>query len=250
MKLLPIGIICTLLFGPVGIMGVVWAVINIGRGEYLTAVVSLGFAMFCLGLIAPFAKAVPGNLVPSGVFDDQGTTIRPDRGVDIPIQISLLGLTVSSGLFAVLGPSGILNIPVPEQMRLYIPFVSAIAAIMSAPIMWRTFRRGSLQYLRLTLKGFTFVQGWRPQGGDWAQVVDVTDASPNQSAPTPNSIVMVMRDGEVLTMPAASFTPEGRALRELVRFYWENPDRRDELIDGQALKRLADGPFGEGSRQN
>ncbi|KUI09928.1 hypothetical protein AU190_05815 [Mycolicibacterium acapulense] len=243
MKVLSIALLCTLLFGPVGVIGAVWAVVNVVRGEYLTAVVSLGFAMFCLGLIIPFAKAVPGNLAPSGEFDYQGTTIRPDRGVDIPIQISLLGLTVASGLFAILEPTGLLDIPVPEQMRLYIQFVSAAVAIMGAPILWRTFRRGSLQYLRLTPNGFTFVEGWRPQGGDWAQVVDVTDASPNQSAPTPNSVVVLMSDEEVLTFPAASFTPEGRALRELVRFYWQNPDRRDELTDGRALKRLADGRF-------
>ncbi|OBF98660.1 hypothetical protein A5790_02700 [Mycobacterium sp. 852002-51152_SCH6134967] len=240
MKVLPIALLCTLLFGPVGVIGAVWAVINVARGEYLTAVVSLGFAMFCLGLIIPFAKAVPGNLSPSGEFDDEGTTIRPDRGVDIPVQISLLGLTVSSGLFAVFGPAGILDIPVPEQMRLYLPFVSGAIAIMGAPIMWRTFRRGSLQYLRLTPKGFSFVQGWRPQSGDWAQIVDVTDASPNQSAPTPNSVIVVMCDEDVLTIPGASFTPEGRALRELVRFYWQNPNCRDELTDGRALKRLAE----------
>ncbi|MGV0646327.1 hypothetical protein ABQE44_23315 [Mycolicibacterium sp. XJ2546] len=244
MKVLPIAIICTLLFGPVGIIGAVWAVINIGRSEYLTAVVSLGFAMFCLGLIAPFAKTVPGKLIPSGEFDDEGTTIRPDRGVDIPLQISLLGLTVASGLFAIFGPTGLLDIPVPEQMRLYIPFVSAATAIMGAPIMWRTLRRGSLQYLRLTPNGFTFVQGWRPQRGDWAQVVDVPDASANESAPTPSAIVVVMSDENVLTLPGASFTPEGRAIRELVRFYWQNPGHRDELTDGQALKRLADGRFG------
>ncbi|MGV0794345.1 hypothetical protein [Mycolicibacterium sp. XJ1819] len=52
-----------------------------------------------------------------------------------------------------------------------------------------------------------------------------------------------MSDEDVLTMPAASFTSEERRLRELVRFYWQNPDHRDELTDGQALKRLAEGRF-------
>ncbi|MGV0788375.1 hypothetical protein ABQF33_15820 [Mycolicibacterium sp. XJ2] len=244
MKVLPIALLCTLFFGPLGILALFWTIICIGRGDFLTAVVSLGFAMFCLGLIVPFAKVVPGNLAPSGEFDDEGTTIRPDRGVDIPLQISLIGQTVACGLFAILGPLGMVDIPVPEQMRLYIPFASAVAAIMGAPILWRTLRRGSLHYLRLTPNGFTFVQGSRPQNGDWAQVVDVTDASPKQSAPTPNSIVVVMSDEDVLTLSAASFAPEGRALRELVRFYWQNPNCRDELTDGQALKRLAEGRFG------
>jgi hypothetical protein len=203
--------------------------------------------MFCLGFIVPFAKTVPGKVSPGGEFDDAGTTIRPDRGIDIPIQVSLLGLVVASGLFAILAPLGKLDIPVPEQMRLYLPFVSAVAALIGAPISWRTLRRGSLQYLRMTSNGFVIVQGWRPQSGAWAQVTDVTDVAPSQSAPMPSAIVVVMTDGNVLTLPAASFTPDGRDLRELVRFYWLHRDRRDELTDGRALKRLTDGRFAAGS---
>ncbi|ODQ85524.1 hypothetical protein [Mycolicibacterium holsaticum] len=250
MKMLPLAILCALLFGPVGILSAVWAVVNIARGDFLTATVSAGFAVFLLGFIIPFARTVPGKVSPRGEFDSEGTTIRPDRGIDVPLQASLLGLVVAGGLYAIFAPLGMVEIPIPETFRLYFPFASAAAAVMGAPIVWRTFRRGSLQYLRLTPNGFKFVQGWRPQEGDWAQVVDVIDASPNESAPTPtptptpNAIVVVMSDESVLSLPAASFTPEGRGLRELVRFYWQNPDRRDELTDGQALKRLADGRFG------
>ncbi|MGE2718447.1 hypothetical protein [Mycolicibacterium celeriflavum] len=247
MKILPIAILCALLAGPVGILAAVWAVISVGRGEYLTTGVSLGFSMFCLGFIVPFAKVVPGKVSPAGEFDDEGTTIRPDRGIDIPIQIAVLGLTVASGFFAIFGPLGMVDIPVPEQMRYAIPFVSAVAAIMGVPILWRTLRRGSLHYLRLTPDGFVFVQGWRPESGDWTQVLDVTDAAPSQTTPTPNAVVMVMSDGSAPTLPAASFTPDGRDLRELVRFYWRYPGCRDELTDGRALKRLSDSRFTAGS---
>ncbi|OBB77119.1 hypothetical protein A5759_04630 [Mycobacterium sp. 852014-52144_SCH5372336] len=240
MKVLPIALLCTLFFGPLGILALVWMIICIGRGDFLTAVVSLGFAMFFLGFIVPFARVVPGKLVPRGDFDDEGTTIRPDRGVDIPLQVALIGSTVACGLFAIFGPLGMVDIPVPEHTRMYFPLASALAAIVGAPILWRMLRRGGVHYLRLTPNGFTFVQGPRPHDGDWGQVVDVTDASPKQFAPTPNSVVVVMSDDEVYTLAAASFTPEGRALRELVRFYWQNPDRRDELTDGRALKRLAE----------
>jgi hypothetical protein len=34
-------------------------------------------------------------------------------------------------------------------------------------------------------------------------------------------------------------TPDGSAMRELVRFYWQHPESRDELTDESALKRLA-----------
>jgi hypothetical protein len=48
-------------------------------------------------------------------------------------------------------------------------------------------------------------------------------------------------------MAAASCTPDGVALRQLVRFYWQHPDNRGELTDGRALKRLADERFEAGS---
>ncbi|SEH47589.1 hypothetical protein SAMN04489835_0241 [Mycolicibacterium rutilum] len=243
MKTVPIAILCALLFGPLGILAAIWAVLSVGRGEFLAAVVSLGFAMFCLGLIVPFAKVVRKKISPVGEFDGEGTTIRPDRGIDLPIQISVLGLTVAGALFAIFGPLGMVDIPVPVQMRYAIPFVSAAIAMMGAPILWRTLRRGSLQYLRLTPDGFVIVQGWRPRSGDWAQVANVTDMAPGQSAQTPSAVVLVMSDGSAPTLPGASFTPEGRDLRKLVRFYWMHADRRDELTDGRALRRLADGRF-------
>jgi hypothetical protein len=48
-----------------------------------------------------------------------------------------------------------------------------------------------------------------------------------------------MSDDAVFTLTALSFTPDGAALRELVRFYWQLPEARDELTDGRGAKRLA-----------
>lgn len=163
----------------------------------------------------------------------------PIRAAD-PLQIALLGLTIASGLSAIFVPIGLVDIPVPEQMRYALPFVAAAAALMGAPIMWRTLRRGSFLYLRLTPKGFIYVNGWRPQRGDWVHIVDVAETAPAQTAPTPNTIVMVMSDDCTITMPGASFTPDGRQLRQWVRFYWLHPDLREELTDGRALTRLTD----------
>jgi hypothetical protein len=142
-----------------------------------------------------------------------------------------------------LAPLGKLDIPVPPAMRFSLPFVSTVIVVMGGPMLWRNILRGSTKYLRLTLDGFEIVQGWRPQRGDWAQVQDVTDEAPGQSAATPNAIVIVMADGSAPTMAAASCTPDGVALRQLVRFYWQHPDHRAELTDGRALERLRDGQF-------
>ena len=247
MRLLPTAILAWLLFGFIGTLGVVLAVIGIGRGEYLTTVVALGASAFCYGLIIPLVKVVRGKVSPHGELDGAGTIIRPDRGIDMPVQVSLVGLVVAGALIAIFAPLGKLDIPVPHTMRFSLPFVGAVVAVTGAPIVLRNLRRGSTKYLCLTPGGFKLVQGWRSQCGDWAQVEDVTDVAPGQPTPTPSAIVVVMSAGGAPTMAAASFTPDGAALRELVRFYWLHADSRGELTDGRALKRLADERFQPGS---
>ncbi len=55
---------------------------------------------------------------------------------------------------------------------------------------------------------------------------------------------MMMSDGRPSTLVAAdSYTPDGKALRELVRFYWQHPEHRCELTDGRALERLSKEKF-------
>jgi hypothetical protein len=125
-------------------------------------------------------------------------------------------------------------------MRFSLPFVGAVIVLTGAPVLWRNLRRGSTKYLRLTRDGFEIAQGWRPQSGEWAQVKEITDEAPGQTAPSPSTIVVIMADGSAPTMAAASFTPDGAALRQMVRFYWLNPDRRAELTDGKAIERLAE----------
>lgn len=232
---LPTAIVAWLLFGAIGTIAAILAARSVVRGEYLTAVAALGASAFCFGLIIPLVKVVRGKVTARGAFDGAGTTIRPDRGIDLPVQVSLLGLIVASAIIAVLAPLGKLDIPVPPFMRLPLPFVSAVIVVTGGPMLWRNLRRGSTRYLRLTPDGFEVVQGWRSASGDWEQVEDVTDEVPGQQAPTPGAVVFVMSDESAPTSAAQSMTPDGSAIRELVRFYWTHPESRDELTDGRAL---------------
>jgi len=231
-------ILVWLFFGAIGTLAAVLAVVNLVRGEYLTAVVALGGCAFCYGLILPPAKVARGKVTPRAEVDDVGTTLRPDRGIDIPVHISLLGLVVASALISVLARSGRLAIPVPPFMRYSLPFVSGVIVVTGVPMLWRNLRRGSSRYLRLSPAGFEIAQGWRPQSGDWEQVQDVTDEAPGQQASTPGAVVFVMSDERAHTLAAGVMTPDGSALRELVRFYWQHAESRDELTDGRVLKRL------------
>jgi hypothetical protein len=121
--------------------------------------------------------------------------------------------------------------------------MSAVIVLMGAPMLWRNLRRGSTKYLRLMPDGFELSQGLRLHSGDWEQVQDVADEAPGRQAPTPGAIVFVMTDDSAHTLAAGGITPDGAALRQLVRFYWEHPESRGELTDGRALKRLADERF-------
>jgi hypothetical protein len=232
-------ILAWLIFGGIGILCAVLTVSALVRGEPLTALVTLCGAAFCFGMITPLAKVVRGQVFPRGAVEGRGTTFRPDRGIDIPVQVSLTALVVGSILILVLMPSGRLDITVPPFMRYSLPFTCGVLVLIGVPMIWRNLRRGSTKYLRLTPDGFELAQGWRSQSGDWDEVREVTDEAPAQQAPTPGSVVFVMSDGAAPTIAAGAITPDGKALRELVRFYWQHPESRGELTDSGAYERLA-----------
>lgn len=230
--------------GGFGILCAVWAVVTAGRGEYLTTIVVLGFAGFCFGLVVPFIIVRSGKVTARAEVDATGTTIRPDGRVEVLTLVWGLVTVIAMGLFAALFPLGKLDIPVPHTMRYYLPFMSAAGAVMGVPTLWRIFGRGDRNCLRLTLNGFEFPKGLGPRSGEWSEVKDITDRVPGQPAPAYSAVVMVMFDGQTPTLAAGSFTPEGKALRELMRFYWQHPEHRGELTNGRALQRLSNEEFG------
>lgn len=74
--------------------------------------------------------------------------------------------------------------------------------------------------------------------GKWEEVSTITDKLRNEEQVW-NPMVISTTHGETLTMAAPGvYTPNGSALIELVRFYWQHPERREELIDGRAAERL------------
>ncbi len=148
------------------------------------------------------------------------------------------------GLFAIFAPIGKLDIPVPREMRYYLPFIAAGGAVSGALILWRAFNHGGMSYLRLSTRGFEFVDGLLSAHGEWEQVNDVTDRKPHGRTPNKGAIVVVMRDGQTPTFSSSSsYTEDNQALRRMVRFYWQHPECRVELTDGRALARLSSNSF-------
>lgn len=238
MKSRPLVIFASVWMAALGIVASGVGVLSATRGDFLAAAVAAGGAVFCFGIVVPMFKVVPGRVEPRIEGDRAGTNFRPDPGIDIPVQASLGGAVLASTLIVILLPIGKLGIPVPPHMRYSLPFMTAIIAICGTPVLWRNLRRGSSKYLRLTPDGFEVVQGWQPRSGDWNLVKDVTSEEPGKKSTAPGSVVFVMVDDVTFSIAASSITPDGSALRDLVRFYWQNAESRDELTNERAAERL------------
>jgi hypothetical protein len=224
--------------GSLGIFGFVVGLHYLVRGELPSAFVAFGATVFCAGFVIPTFKVAPGRVLPRIESDSTGTMFRPDRGVEIPMQVAMAGALVSCALILILLPAGRLAIPVPPNMRWALPFTAAVMVVAIPPMLWRNIKRGSASYLRLTDRGFEFAQGWQPRSADWTSVRDIASEVPDQKAQTPGAIVFVLDDGTTMSFTATAYTPGGGALRELVHYYWEHPDSRGELTDNRVRDRL------------
>lgn len=222
---------------PLSLLALWWTIVCVGRAQFLTAIVSLGFAVcfFCMPI--PAAMLSLGRITPRASFDAEGTTFRPDPVVDAAVFGMLAGGVVAGGLAAILAPMGQLSVPIPHAFRYSLPFVAAVLVLLGIPVLWRMVRRGGSKFLRLTQGGYELAEVGT-SSGSWDEIAAVTDHVPDQLRQMPNAIVVVNADGSTAALAAGPITPGGRDLRELMRFYWQHAGLRGELIDGRAIERL------------
>lgn len=228
----------TAVLGSVGLLCLGWGVYSVTRGDYLTSVTVLGFAVFSLGTLLPLYVIKFGRIRPRCEKNTTGTVVRPDRTVDVIFQVAAASECLAMGLYAIFTPLGMVHIPVPGGMRHYFLIAAAIAAVWGFPSLLKMFCRGGVSSLRLTAEGFEIRQGLSSAKGAWEEVQAITARPPRGPMPLRGTIFIVFSDGQSRSLAADSYTPGGHALREWVRFYWTHPDRRVELTDGRALGRL------------
>jgi hypothetical protein len=222
------------------IVSIWWAIVSFAHGEYLTVVVVTGFAFAFLCLIASLVLIMRQKVSPSADVGDHGTTIRPDRVVGGLVMWGTAGAYLALATFAILAPLGKIAIPLPPGNRQYIIIVAVSGTIWGIVDVWRTFKRGGVSFVKLNTAGFDMSQGSSSVRGDWDDVVAVTDRRPGKPAPLRAMIFVKFRDERIRSLVVDSYTPGGEAMRRLVRYYWTNPDKRDELTDGAAIERLAE----------
>lgn len=224
------------LLGGAALFCVFWAIVALVQGSYSTALVALGGAVFVIAALS--AWIIMPTVEPRGSADAAGTTVRIDARVDVLLFVCVVAGTIAMGSFSVLGAMGRLQLPLPKDIgSLYaLVFLGPTGVFLVAT--WLTIRRRGMGYVRLTLDGFEFVEAFSAKRGAWSQVVGVTDEVPDgPQAKSP--LVMLMADGrKVILKESALYTPGGRALLSLMRFYWQHPGDRAEFTDGRALERL------------
>ncbi len=95
-------------------------------------------------------------------------------------------------------------------------------------------------HLRLNPVGFEVWNGQWGQfrQGTWDAVEQILDHRLKGFKPFNEVIVFILPQGRSAMLIADAITPDSRALREWVRFYWQHPECRGELVDGRAVRRL------------
>jgi hypothetical protein len=226
-----------IVFGPFGVFCLAWAFIYLARGEYLSAVVALGFAFFTLGLVVMLAIIASRKVKPRVKREDGGIIVRPDRRVDNLLMASTFGAFLGMALYAIFTPLDMIAIPVPRDDERYFVFACAAAVLVGVFSLVHIIRRRGTSYVRMTVDGLEMGNTVSSAERSWNEVTDVADRAQKARQPSGTTYITTA-DGRTRILPSDWYTPGGQALRELVRFYWKHPEDREELTDGRALQRL------------
>jgi hypothetical protein len=229
-----------LLFGPFGLFCLAWAFIYVTRGEFLSAVVALGFSVFTMGLVVMSAIIASRKVTPRVERDDDGIIVRPDRRVDILLIGATFGAYIAMAVYAIFAPLGMIAIAVPRDDTRYFVFSCGAATLVGTFSVLQIIRRGGTSYVRMTVDGLELGNTVSSVERTWDEVTDVADRAQNAHH-TSGTTYLMTADGRTRILPSDWYAPGGHRLREFVRFYWKHPEHRDELTDGRGAQRLEAG---------
>jgi hypothetical protein len=214
-----------IVFGPFGVFCLAWACIYVTRGEYLSALVALGSAVFTLGLVVMLAVVALRKVEPRVQREAGGLLVRPDRRVDYLLVASTFGGFVAMACYAIFAPLGMIAIRVPRNDERYFVFTCAAAVLVGVFSLRQIIRRRGTSYVRMTVRGLETGNTVSSADRSWDEMTDVADRPLNARRPT-GATYITTADGRTRVLPSDWYTPGGDALREWVRFYWKHPEDR------------------------
>lgn len=220
-----------------------WSVVVLGRAEYATAFVSVGFCAALLCMVSAIVITKLGWVSARAVTDKTGTVVPIDRVVSTLYSGTAI-LIIPCGIAAlVFGFMGKLDLPISgDRSRAFLALLVVFAVIGGISMVGALLARGGLGHVYLTPSGFEVSELRSTSEGSWDDVSDVSDETSDRRVAQP--IELVMNDGSTHVINgAATFTPQGIALYWMVRHYWLHPEHRAELTDGRAVERLRNEDF-------
>jgi hypothetical protein len=227
----------SLVFGPFGIFCLAWAFIYSVRGELLSAVVALGAAAFLLSFVAMLGLVASKKVQPRAAAGPAGSEIRPDRRVDRLAMIWTVGGLIAMATYAIFAPLDMLAIEAPSRDERYFVVACSIATLIGMFSLRQLVKHRSASFLRMTTDGIETGNTMTTAVRSWDEIADIADRPRNAGRPN-GATYFVTADGRTRELPSHWYTPGGSAIHQLVRFYWQHPEAREELIDGRALARL------------
>jgi hypothetical protein len=218
-----------------------WGIAAIFDGNGVSAVIALLFALAALVFATQWA-VMRWKARPRSEFSSGGTTIRPRKLFDMLSLIFAGAATFGALLYTALAPFGFVDIP---TYRSSLPWMMAFIVLVGVPTLWRIITHGGDSYLRLTPNGCEVWNGqWLAfRRANWGDIKQIRDRPLRRKLRGREVIVLVLPEGRSATLLADAITGDSLALREWVRFYWQNPECRTELTDGRGLRRLDEAKF-------
>lgn len=235
-------VFAVVLFGASAAAAATMTVDRIQRGEYLTAAITFGGAVFAFGITV---VAVRGRFISVPLrtpVDSAGTLLLPDLVGMWVVGIVFFSAVPTGLLYVIFVPQGVVDLPLSRGQEIFSPILIGALVVFSAVGLIAMARRRGTGHLRFDSAGFEIVDVLFARRGSWDDVTDITDQWTDKDIRHP--IVFVMNDAKPIVIKNASgFVPNGAALYWMVRHYWLHPENRDELTDGRALERLRNEQF-------
>lgn len=229
----------SLTLGAFGLLSTFWAMVCLGHGEFPTVLVAVGAAMFGCGMVVMLSKVGTRAVSVRVAVDDAETTFRPDRQVEGYLMAAIIGLWTAMVLYATLAPMNMVQVPSPRGDRQYLIGTAIVGALVGLPSLRQILVKRGMSYLRLSPDGWEMGNSYSSVSRSWDDVTDVSDRPADGRRPiNTGSTYITTTDGRTRLLPSDWYTPGGDAMRDLVRFYWQHPERRDDLVDGRAAERL------------